>query len=116
MGPLRIQGTGGVIWDMDVPREGTHERERFIERILNGDLLVLDDDGVPIERNTVVAELGGDVPVIDDVDALDRMTVKQLKARADVLKIDLGTDRRNKAELIALIRAYEDEHDPADTE
>lgn len=104
MGPLKVRGAGGVVWDMDVPRDGTHERERFVERIANGDLTVLDEDDVPIERNAVIAELEG-TDVEELVDELEGMTVKVLRARSVDLGIDPG--KRNKAEIIAAIRAHE---------
>lgn len=39
------RGAGGVVWEIDTPPEGSHQRERFDQQIANGDLLPLNDKG-----------------------------------------------------------------------
>lgn len=45
---VRVKGSGGVVFDMDIPPDGSFARERYEEQIRNGDLTLLDEDGEPI--------------------------------------------------------------------
>lgn len=38
----KFMGAGGVVWDMDVPAEGTEARERFDAQVVNGQLVPVD--------------------------------------------------------------------------
>lgn len=45
---VRVKGSGGVVFDMDIPPEDSFARERYEEQLRNGDLVLLGDDGEPI--------------------------------------------------------------------
>lgn len=107
---LRLRGTGGAEFTFDVPTAGTHEHERFLQRIENGDLIALDDDGDTIDRVALLAELTvADAPV-HEVDALDAMSVKQLREFAAEHDIELG-DAKTKAAIRDVLQAARDEDD-----
>lgn len=100
-----VQGTGGATFQMDVPPAGTHAHEAFVGRVASGDLVVLDDDGDPIDRVALAAELmsGSEDDGTAALD-LDKATVKELRAFAEDHDIDLG-EAHKKAEILEVIRA-----------
>lgn len=106
---LKVRGTGGATFDMDVPTPGTHEGERFLQRLALGELVALDADGDPIDRLALLAELS---PPSRDEEAgeldLDKATVKELRAFAEDHDIDLG-EASKKAEILEVIRADNDD-------
>lgn len=38
-----FMGKGGVVWELDVPAEGTIARERFDQQVADGDLVPVDE-------------------------------------------------------------------------
>lgn len=44
---VTVRGTGGAVWVMDVPREGSSARERYDQQIANGDLQVVEPEPTP---------------------------------------------------------------------
>lgn len=115
---LHVRGSGGARFDVDVPAEGTHRRERLLEQLASGDLTALDDDGDTIDRVALVEELSPKPVVVEDVevdglDALGAMTTVQLRQFAEDHAIELGGARK-KAELLEVIREATADHDTDD--
>lgn len=107
---LHVRGTGGATFEMDVPQAGTHERERFVQRLELGELIALDDDGDPIDRLALVAELSPPEPDDVDADPFAGATVKELRAFAEEHGIALG-DARSKAAILAVLHAADNDDD-----
>lgn len=42
MGTVFVRGTGGAIFEMDVPFEGSSQRELFDEKLASGDLTIVE--------------------------------------------------------------------------
>lgn len=107
---LHVRGSGGAEFEMDVPPEGTHERESFLQRLAAGDIVALDPDGDPIDRLALLAELAPGDADLDGVGGLDldKATVKELRAFAEDHDIDLG-EVSKKAEILEVIRAADDD-------
>lgn len=53
-----FRGAGGVEWDLDVPREGTAQRELFDQQLARGDLVPV--DGEPVASPEPVDEVTAD--------------------------------------------------------
>lgn len=45
-----FRGAGGVEWEIEPPREGTPQRERFDQQVANGDLTPVDAGETPAPR------------------------------------------------------------------
>lgn len=107
---LHVQGTGGARFDMDVP-QGGHARERFLQRIELGDLVALDDDGYPIDRIALLAELDPEsahvaVPSGD----LSAMTVKELRGLAAERGVEVDASMK-KADLVEALSVDDEDDD-----
>lgn len=48
----KFTGAGGVVWDVDVPDEGTPARERFDAQVASGALVPVDDAPAPARKRT----------------------------------------------------------------
>lgn len=44
---VTVRGTGGAVWVMDVPREGSPARGRYDLQIANGDLVIVEPEPAP---------------------------------------------------------------------
>lgn len=49
---VTVRGTGGAVWEMDVPAEGTQARARYDQQVANGDLVEVDSTPAPAPRKT----------------------------------------------------------------
>lgn len=104
------RGRGGGVWEMDTPKEGTQQRERFDAQVASGDLVPVDESEAPESLGGSAAF--GDYTPVDaksnqepaaDVDLTD-LKVDELKAHAEANGIDLG-DATKKADIVAAIEA-----------
>lgn len=44
---MTVQGSGGVVFDMDVPKHDTHAEERIVGQFLKGELFIVTEDPKP---------------------------------------------------------------------
>ena len=127
---VTVKGSGGAIWDMDVPAEGTMARERYDAQVASGELTfvaIADVDETPAPApssetpdpassgtatNPDPPAPDADPPADPPAEVLDldakTTTIKMLEAYAEahVPPIDLGKATK-KADIVAIIRAAE---------
>lgn len=104
---VHIRGTGGARYVVDVP-DDVQGLERFVQRVLSGDITVLDGPDADADIVDRVAFAASLMPSEDadgnavEADPLAGMTVKQLRAFADANGIELG-EASKKAEVLEVI-------------
>lgn len=118
---LHVIGSGGAKFDVDVPEEG-HAVERFVQRILTGDIRAVGDDGADVDRNALVDELDPDYEyhsappgarADDEADPLADMSIAKLRKFAVEEHIDLG-DAKKRDDILEVIRAELDDRSGTD--
>lgn len=124
MGTVFVRGSGGAIFEMDVPREGSSQRELYDSKLANGDLAIVeaaewvdimgaDKDGKPAVISRVLRAVDADEKPAkapraprapkEPADAGDSdapvkpPTKKELIATADELGVELEPKMTNAA-------------------
>lgn len=124
MGAVFVRGSGGAIFEMDVPAEGSNQRELYDQKIANGELAIVDaaewvdvmgadKDGKPAVISRVLRAVAADdkptkparapraqkePAAASETDApVKAPTKKELQAQAAELGVDLEPKMTNAA-------------------
>lgn len=98
---VTVRGEGGGLFEMDVP-VAPNALELFEAKLRNGQLVLVDEDGVPQPASVYF----GDVAPVDPSGGLDQLNVKDLRALAAALDPPIDGRKLKRAELIEAIGAH----------
>ena len=104
---ITVKGSGGALFDMDVPAEGTQARELFEQKLANQELVWLDDEG----RRVPIDQVGG--PDVDDPDSGEEDgegpdVEEVLDASVDDVKAWIDEDPAERAPLVLEVEPARD--------